>query len=162
MENKLSSSYRIRYPYHTTFVNPIIPLSSNPIFVNQLGINQFPHFPTFPFFPIFPHFPRFPAVPLRFILPLHPDKNPPFFGLFQRICYLCEKLIHQPRTHRQPNYEKFIESQALGGNYNHPVHRMFVFAIGCAKWRGCQVFKRKSLFCSPKRQERHAQTGDQE
>ena len=85
MENKLSSSYRIRYLHHTTFVTPIIPLSSNPIFVNQLGINQFPHFPTFPIFPIFPifpHFPRFPAVPLRFILPLHPDKNPPFFECF--------------------------------------------------------------------------------
>ena len=49
---------------HTTFVNPIIPLSSNPIFVNQLGINQFPHFPLFPSFPSFPSFHIFHDFPL--------------------------------------------------------------------------------------------------
>ncbi len=62
--------------HHTTFVTPIIPLSS-PISYHlrstkifQPPINQsipkfpsFPNFPSFPRIPAFPHFPQFPRFP---------------------------------------------------------------------------------------------------
>ena len=46
-------------PYHTTFVMPVIPHSSCPIFTKPLGIKPFPNFPSFPSFPFFPFFPFF-------------------------------------------------------------------------------------------------------
>ena len=55
-------------PYHTTFVMPIIPHSSCPVFIKPLVIKPFPNFPFFPSFPFFPFFhifPVFPSIPKK-------------------------------------------------------------------------------------------------
>ena len=74
----MPSLYRIRHPYHTTFVLVIVPHSLPlsyhfrhrfhttfvlPNIFNRLSIKQFQNFPVFPTFPEFPTFPVFPAFP---------------------------------------------------------------------------------------------------
>jgi hypothetical protein len=74
----MPSLYRIRHPYHTTFVLVIVPHSLPlsyhfrhrfhttfvlPNIFNRLSINQFQNFPVFPTFPAFPDFPDFPPFP---------------------------------------------------------------------------------------------------
>ena len=61
------SSYHFRHRFHTTFVLPEIPQSA----IYQ-PIPQILAFPAFLAFPIFPIFPTFPTFPKRFNFPTFP------------------------------------------------------------------------------------------
>ncbi len=103
----MPSLYRIRHPYHTTFVLVIVPHSLPlsyhfrhpyhttfvlPNIFNHLSIKQFQNFPVFPTFPVFPAFPEFPTF-----LDFHD------FHEFPPFPTIPKKIIHpQCPTHPQP------------------------------------------------------------
>ena len=90
----MPSLYRIRHPYHTTFVTPIVPPSSPSSYhfrhrfhttfvlpeIPQSAIYQpIPQIPAFPAFPIFPTFPKsftFPTLPILLTAIPKPPSSP--------------------------------------------------------------------------------------